>query len=111
MSKGKVVLIGVVMSLFVSCMHLITLEVSTSYKNSSQSDRSNMSLYKELIQNGEVEVAAVVNYPQGHVHIAYWYSYTIYDFLIDFAVSMLVYLFIVAVVKVVRQKILNHNRS
>jgi len=110
MSKGKVILIGLVISLLVPIIHLITLEVSTSYKNSSQSQGSHISLLKKLVQQGDVDVAAVGGYSQGNLHIAYWYSYTIIDFLIDFTLSMLVYLLIVVTLRLLRLKILNHNK-
>lgn len=111
MSKGRVVLLGLVISLLVPIIHLITLEVSTSYKNSTQSDRSNISIMKQPIQEGvAVVVEDAARYSQGHLHIFYWYSYTAIDFLRDFIVSMLVYWLIVVVLRVLRLKTLKHRK-
>lgn len=86
MSKGKVVLIGIVLSLLVPIIHVTTLDVSTSYKSS------------------------LLPHSQGNVHVVYWYSYTLIDFLRDFAVSMLVYLFIVGIIRFIRSRLYLRNQ-
>jgi len=65
---------------------------------------------KGSIPEGNVDVVTVASYSQGHEHIAYWYSYTIIDFLIDFTLSMLVYLLIVVALRLLRLKMLNQNK-
>lgn len=98
MSRRKVILIGFVISLLVPIIHFITLKARIARLNSADGSRSNMT-------EGMSNIGIVQPDAGSHVHIAYWYLYTMIDFLRDFLVSMLVYILLVYAIRAFRLRL------
>ena len=75
-----------------------TVKARIGRLNSADSSQSKVSEEGLIISTVQPDAGS-------HVHIAYWYSYTMIDFLRDFLVGMLVYMLLIYGIRALRLRL------